>query len=305
MADVVADKIEFSIEPMVRGRSRQIGYGAESARIPFVVRVTKLTPSTTDLDEIEDRIVPAAMTHLAANPVHNLVFMNISDVETINSEYWRLVADFESRGAIVPSGVPDIEFNTTGGSLHIVSSIQTRARYGVKASASLNGIIGFDQNTGEIAGVDIPIPAFNWSIRRTLDASVMTSRYLQTLMYMTGRVNEDVFQGFASGTTLFLGANGRRVGGGDWDITYQFSSLPNSGLITDTDTGQTLFDTRIAVPGLVDSGGNPVLISKFGWDYLWCQYEEKVENNVTIKFPVAAYVEQVLPGGVFAALGLG
>jgi hypothetical protein len=311
MANVVATDIEFSIEPMLRNRSRQIGYGAESARIPFIVKVLSLTPATTDLDEIEDRILRAAVVHLADNPVHSLNYTGISDVETINDTYWRIVADFESRGAIAPSGVPDIEFNTTGGSLHIVNSIQTRFMFGAKKNAAYGGRIGYDKSTGEIAGVDIPIPAFNWGTRRTFDASMVTRRYIITLCYMTGRVNEDPFQGFEPGTTLFLGAMGRRVGGGDWDITYQFSSLPNSDLILDPETGQTLIDNRMIIPGLVESDGTASRVVKFGWDHVWCDYDDvdvlDGGGNVIgiTKKPVAAYVEQVLPGGVFANLGLG
>ena len=46
---------------------------------------------------------------------------------------------------------------------------------------------------------------------------------------------------------------------------------------------------------------------KYGWDYLWVRYADKVAENGknVVKKPVAAYVEMVYPEGDFGRLGLG
>jgi len=305
MATVTTDDITFEITTMRNGRNRQLAYANETASIPYAVKVTSLASETDDLDTIEDWILAGAMTYLSENPVHNLIYTHISEVETLNSQYWRIVANYSSRGEWGIDEV-DMEFDTSSGTLHITSSIATSSYYGDKAHPG--GTIGYDPNTGDVSGVDIPIPQFNWSIRRTLRVSttsgvvvgpVVTPTYIQTLFYTTGCVNSDAFWGFAPGTTLFLGAGGKRTGD-TYDITYRFSSMPNR-----TAAG----GNPITIPGLLETpegGGSPAVpyIDKLGWEYLWVQYKNDVLNKTPIKVPIAAYCEQVVPYAVFANLGL-
>ena len=46
-------------------------------------------------------------------------------------------------------------------------------------------------------------------------------------------------------------------------------------------------------------------IDKKGWEYLWVRYADAEDQNVLVKRPIAAYVEQVYESGNFALLGIG
>lgn len=287
MPSVSTDNITYEITTAVRGRNRQLSDSSQTASIPYLVEVTDVPSSSTDADQLEDWILASVMDYLKANPPHSLVYVQISDVEMFNLKNWRVVGEFASRGIWGNPDQVDIEFDTSGGQMHITSSIQTQASAGDKKDP--RGVIGYDPTTGDVAGVDIPVAQFNWSIRRTIP---ITSAYVQTLFWMTGRVNLDWFQGFAPGTTLFLGASGRRMGD-NYDITWRFSSLPNR-----------IGDDAIIIPGLREGDEEIVALEKLGWDYLWVQYEEDVQNGKVYKKPVAAYTEQVLPYAMFVNLGL-
>lgn len=52
--------------------------------------------------------------------------------------------------------------------------------------------------------------------------------------------------------------------------------------------------------------GDSIPISKRGWEYLWVQYEERLdrETNRMVRVPIAAYVEQVCKYGNFGLLGI-
>jgi hypothetical protein len=43
---------------------------------------------------------------------------------------------------------------------------------------------------------------------------------------------------------------------------------------------------------------------KYGWDYLWVRWADMKYNNVTVKVPIEAYVEQVYQGLNFYSLGI-
>ncbi len=97
-------------------------------------------------------------------------------------------------------------------------------------------------------------------------------------------MNNAAFKGFAVGEVLFLGASGSQRGADDWEITYRFAASPNV--------------TGLAVGPI--SG-----INKKGWEYLWVRYADAEDQNVLVKQPIAAYVEQVYELGNFSTLGIG
>ncbi len=83
---------------------------------------------------------------------------------------------------------------------------------------------------------------------------------------------------------LFQGASGSQRGQEDWEITFSFAASPNA-------TGLTMGD-------ITD-------IDKKGWEYLWVRYQDAEDEDVLVKQPAAAYVEQVYPYGDFSLLGIG
>jgi len=205
--------------------------------------------------------------------------------ERINNTTWKVIAKFETVGSTTTEeNEASFSFDTGGGTQHITQSLDTRGKYGPAASDVLGGAIGFDGEN--VAGVDITVPLFNFSETHYLPDEVVNQSYKMRLFRKTGMYNNDSFRGFDPGEVLFLGASGSRRGDGDWEISFRFSASQNQ---------KNIKVGEITVP------------EKRGWDYLWVQYADDVDDNKKqiVKKPVAAYVEKVYYGTDFTSLGIG
>ncbi len=259
------------IEELFQGRSETLAEKS-SAEIPYAVR------GASDESQVKAMALAGTPSWYAGMPRKS-----IEVVERVNATTWKVSVRYETLD--VQSGnEPVISFDTGGGSQHITQSIQTRAKYGPAASDKLEGAIGFDGEN--VAGVDITVPVYSFSETHYLPAVAVTATYRGNLFRLTGTVNADWFRGFQPGECLFLGASGSRKGAEDWEISYKFAAQPNR--------------TDIMV-------GTIGPITKQGWDYMWVQYADDVDNQkkLLIKKPVAVYVEKVYQAGFFAALGIG
>ena len=177
-------------------------------------------------------------------------------------------------------------FDTGGGTQHITVSrrtVQVRVAPG-EIAPDFQGAIGV--NGDQIEGTDVTVPVYQFTETHYIDDAVVTPAYKAALFYLTGRVNNAPFKGFASGEVLFLGASGSKRGFGDWEITFRFAASPN---VTNLKVG--------SITG----------INKEGWHYLWVAFADAEDGNAKtlVKRPVAAYVEQVYEYGDFSALGIG
>ena len=262
------------IEELFHDRTETLGKRA-SADIPYIVR------DAADEAEVKETAISFLPRYYAG-----LVLGNVVIEERINASAWRITAQYE------PPQVPETEaeaepsfsFDTGGGSQHITQSIQTKGKYGPKASDALQGAIGYDGEN--VAGVDITLPVFNFTETHYLPDEIVTPAYKKKIFELTGTVNEDAFREFAAGEVLFLGAAGSRRGEEDWEITFRFAALPNKENMT---------------VGPISG------IAKDGWDYLWVQYSDEVDEQKKqlVKQPVAVYIEKVYERAKFAQLGLG
>ena len=136
-----------------------------------------------------------------------------------------------------------------------------------------------------IEGVDITVPVYRFSETHLVADSRVTNEYKGKLFRLTGKTNDGAWGGFAEGEVLFLGASGSKRGRGDWEITFSFAASPNA-------TGLTVGDISD--------------IDKKGWEYLWVEYAESVDEAANpkrlVKRPVAVHVERVYDAGDFADL---
>ena len=144
-------------------------------------------------------------------------------------------------------------------------------------------------NEGNVNGVDVTMPVLNFTETHTLSGSRVSTSYKKTLASLTGTVNRSGFRGFSAGEVLFLGASGTKrskKSSAPWEITYRFAVSTNKA-------GFKVGDIQVT--------------RKYGWDYLWVRYADKVAEggkNV-VKKPVGVYVEMVYPEGDFGNLGIG
>ena len=174
-------------------------------------------------------------------------------------------------------------FDTGGGTQHIIASKSTVGAYGTGTATTDNGnLIGVTKDNVE--GVDVTVPVYSFSETHYFDNSVVTDAYKGKLFTLTGKTNNATFKGCAAGECLFLGASGSKRSGEKWEINFKFAASPNK--------------TGLSVGSI---GG----ISKKGWEYLWVRYSPTVVNKMMGQKPVAVYVEKVYDEGNFADLGIG
>lgn len=200
--------------------------------------------------------------------------------ERINETTWKVSVRYEKADSEPPPETPEpvTSFDSTGGTQHITQSLATVGRHGPSASDQLGGAIGYDGEN--VNGVDIAVPVWNWSETHYLQVINSAAYY-----GLTGKVNADVFRGFQPGEVLFLGASGSKRGDGLWEITFKFAASPNK--------------TALTVGEITD-------IAKKGWEYLWVQYGDDVDDTakLRIKKPIAVYVEKVYEEGNLGSMGI-
>jgi hypothetical protein len=177
-------------------------------------------------------------------------------------------------------------FETGGGTTRITQSIATIASYAPPGltAPNFNGAIGVSED--RVEGVDIVIPAFQFSETHIFSDASVSQAYKDVLTVLTGRVNAATFRNRAEGEVLFLGASGSRRGDGMWPITFRFSVSPNA--------------TGLTVGGITG-------IDKGGWHYLWARYGDFADMTSfsLVKRATAIVVDQVYYPGNFSLLNIG
>jgi hypothetical protein len=143
------------------------------------------------------------------------------------------------------------------------------------------GAIGV--NDDRIDGADIFGPRFEWS--RTVSLPIVTRAYLITLRNLTGTKNSRRFYGSQPGEVLYLGATGTYTLGERWSVTHRFAERANQVDLTIT--------PNLTIP------------LKRGWEYLWVRYLPEVVDGRVLHRAAAAYLEDVIPDGDFALIGIG
>ncbi|MBY0513088.1 MAG: hypothetical protein K2P78_04155 [Gemmataceae bacterium] len=166
---------------------------------------------------------------------------------------------------------PEWNFDTTGGSLRITQSKQTRSKTkrGGGNAPDYKQAIGVTRDSVE--GCEIFAPKLEFSV--TIQKLQVSTGFMRDIAYGVGYTNKQAWYGFPADTVLFLGASGSAKPGERFSITYKFAA------------GENRKNVEIA-PGLT-------IPEKRAWDYVWCSYANDVNQNFVVQLPVAAYVERV------------
>ncbi len=163
----------------------------------------------------------AVLNYLAANygggyvvePGYPLRLEKLSRQFDDEGDCWNWTAEFNYKP---PESTARWSFDTTGGTIRVTHSKQTRARY-PGTGPNFNNAIGVAN--GEPQGVDIVIPALKLNVTYRWPKNTVTPSYANMLATMSGCVNSDtfgatttpLFGGYAPGELLFLGATGEIV----------------------------------------------------------------------------------------------
>lgn len=265
MAIAVAER--WSARKLSRGNNR-------ASSVEYII-----TGTDSDIDAAD-----AFESHLTTNSltVRDGIPIQSKDIEQIADQIWVATANYSFDQQKVAEDT-EYSFDTGGGSQKVT---QTPSSMGITTYGSnvpnFQGAINVDDNS--VNGVDIVVPTYNFSETRYVDDDDVDENFKLALFNMTGKVNNNSWNGYAAGEVLFLGASGSKNGRtGLWAITYKFAASPNK-------TGITI--------------GSITGIAKKGWEYLWVRYEKSTSNNSLVQIPRAVYVHQVYYTADFDTLGI-
>lgn len=193
------------------------------------------------------------------------------EMEPVGDNHWTGVVHYG-----LNSFQPTYEFDTTGATAHITLAREHIGDYAPSGQTAPNhsGLINVTKSGAE--GVDITVPGFRFQETYYFTDAEITGSYKVLLAQLTGCVNNAVFRGFSPGECLFKGSVGRKRGLDLWEITFIFECSPNAE------------DLQVA-DGLIE------VPEKFGWDYLWVESEDDLDDAAKrkVKKPISAHLERV------------
>ena len=191
---------------------------------------------------------------------------------------WNLNADYARDLASTSEG-----FDLIGQSEKlIVSSGTTAYAKSGKTAEDFGGLINVDPEDGP-QGTDVLRPRFRTTETVIYEDAQITDAYIATLRSMFGTVNNAVFNGYAAGEVLFVGATGRRRADTRWEITFKY----------DIGINRTNFTI-----------GSITGIDSKAWQYTWVlreQTEDVAAASLAFQ-PKAVYVEDVYEESSFSML---
>lgn len=217
-----------------------------------------------------------------------------------NNGVWYGTLSYVTQEQATGSGSAEssFEFDTTGGTQHLMASLATRDAYGsngVGAAARTDnggdtdkgGLIGVTRDG--IEGVDIGVGQLGFTITKAFDIADVDSSFIDSLKSLTFTTNNATFAGttddgidfsYDTDECLFMGARGG-VRNGKVVISMLFGAADNQ--------------TGLKV-------GSITAIAKKAWDYMWVKYKDGVVGASFTKTPLAVYVEKVYNQGDFSLL---
>lgn len=252
------------------GSSSEKGGVTSGAEIPYK---GSGTGSVADAEVALALAAPATLNGRILDYVH---------ADEIGGGRWEGFAKYKSAETGGSVGAVLFSFNTSGGTKHYTQSKGTKG-YGITPESvpeNLYGTIG-GLSDGTPAGVEVVFPQFEFQLTVYRSADATGDAYVAEVAYLTGKVNSKPFRGFQAGEVLFLGAQGAKRSGGDWEISLKFAASPN----------------RTNVKFGTDSTGTTYLIlvpTIGGWEYPDVHYTKwDSPQHVTIDKPSAVYIHKI------------
>ena len=237
----------------------------------------------------EDDTAVDALIAVTAPSTYNGLTRESFDKDTNGGGVWFAEVKYKAVGELIEPEAGDnlFNFDTTGGTRHITQAIMAIASYGAGVPPDMRGAINVTSDGVE--GLDIDDRIFSFNIERYIADDDLTDAYLRALYLQTSTTNNAPWKITIRGKTfnfkkreaLFKGATGGQRGEEDWRIDLKFAAIPNY-------TGKTI--------------GGITGIDKKGWEHIWWRYQDVESENVLIKTPTHAYVNQVYEESDFVNL---
>lgn len=265
---------------------------SQNGVVAYIVTCSEAATRTqvrTAVQAVVPRNSAMLSTYGTVMPLSDLKITHLTDVlwtaEAVYKRPQARNAEPESEGG------PVIDFDTSGGSQHIVMAKATTSYVPTGAQVrDVKNVIGDDGK--RVHGVDIGFGVYRFSEEWTLPDSASSNSvptkcnaaYRAILKDLTFKTNAGAFRGFAAGEVLFEGATGRRISADAFSVTYKFAVSQNA--------------TNVAV-------GDIIVASKPGWAYLDVRMADSANADRVLQVPAQANVHKVYDSGDFATLKIG
>lgn len=215
-------------------------------------------------------------------------------LRNVGPDLWEGTVDYgladepDSRKA-PETGDVEISFDTTGGTAHVTTSLETVGTYPIAGYVAPDHKGLINVTSAGVEGTDIVASSLKMNLVGYLpDAVAGQPAYWRNAKALTGQMNDAAFYGFDRGEVQFLGQTGQQRGRGDWKVQAGFKIEGN-------------------VQNLVVANGEITVTTKLGHDYIWflCKRVEDATAGALAMRPKAAYVERILYFKDFTTLGFG
>ena len=196
-------------------------------------------------------------------------------------------------------GVATFQAETSGKTIHREQSLETINSYAPpdKEAPDFKQLIGVDMTQGTVAGVDVEVPGFQFTINRKYRSSEVPANFVATIYAATGKVNNSPFHLIWKGQILFFDEQEVKLLGASITDAGQD---PSSG-------GQELFEVNYKFEYSANATGLTIGdiedIKKKGWEYLWVLRTLSTDaSGAPIMKPKAVYIEKVFETTDFSQL---
>lgn len=153
-----------------------------------------------------------------------------------------------------------------------------------------DGVLNVDRKTGIAKGIDIPTAKAVFTVKWSMESTLVTTAYLRTLFALCSpaHVNDALFYGAEAGELLFVGANGQLSGRNInvYEINFRFWWNPN------------VYDYVISTLPAFD---------KQGWYAITTETDFVLSAGGGRKKPIlmAVHIDRVFDEGDFSTIGIG
>lgn len=256
-----------------------------------------------DVDGTDDYDLATLAVDAAIDPTIDGRPLQKIRLEPIGHEMWLAVARWQvlpSGGIVVPStGEIRISGRTSGGRKHITQAkehLETVGHPAVDPASYPNHNGALNVTEDGVDGVEIFESVDEFIITRWIaDADFAAARAAD--FKVKNRMNDALWRGYEPGELFYRGMSySYRQSHNDWQCDYEFSARPNEE------------DVKV-----FKHGADPTDWVKLpfvrGWDYIWVEYRDVVNNPFTpdavkARQPMFAHSARVYDTADFTLLGL-
>lgn len=212
----------------------------------------------------------------ATSVIYDGLYRQDIKIDAVASDHWSVTVPYSWKNLVNY----DLEFDTTGGTIHVMASRETTGAFGGGAAVGdYKGMIGVHGD--QVDGADVVIPALKLTVKFQYEIGIINLERIKTFARNTAKVNTDAWLTFQPGEVLFLGATGAQGTATPTNIAFHFACSENAENLTI---------------------GQVANVKKKGHEYVWIRYKPEVVAGAAVMQAQSVYVERLYEPTAFQSL---